>query len=190
MFVAGGSSRSPGESLGADARRRGGLWLQSPWLPFFPGRPRGRTRDETVRASQDPAALRRALCLEHRGGVLGATWKPGCCRPTGRSCGGLGFFIGVPAEISTVQLSRLLLLVSPGASNFWSLPRQRQPQALSVVCSGRRAPPPVGARLTAPGECPGRLPGLAFHSQERPVSPLATPGSRRETEPRLLSLMH
>lgn len=102
----------------------------------------------------------------------------------------LGFFIGVPAEISTVQLSRLLLLVSPGASNFWSLPRQRQPQALSVVCSGRRAPPPVGARLTAPGECPGRLPGLAFHSQERPVSPLATPGSRRETEPRLLSLMH
>lgn len=47
VFVAGGSSRSPGESLGADARRRGGLWLQSPWLPFFPGRPRGRTRDET-----------------------------------------------------------------------------------------------------------------------------------------------
>lgn len=30
----------------------------------------------------------------------------------------------------------------------------------------------MGARITEPGgECPGRLSGLAFHSQERPVSP-------------------
>lgn len=62
--------------------------------------------------------LRVALASKNGGGALGTTWKPGAASSRavlGRS----GFFLeGVSAEISAVQLSRLLLSVSPGASNF------------------------------------------------------------------------
>lgn len=86
-------------------------------------------RRRPVRASEDPKTLSRPHLQENGGGALGTTW------------GGRAFFLeGVPAEMSAVQLSRLLLLVSPGASNFCSAQRWRQFWALSALGSGVRAP--------------------------------------------------
>lgn len=93
-----------------------------------------------VQASQYPTTPRRPRLQENGGSALGTTWKPGQ-RPSRAVLGRSGFSLeGVSAEISAVQLSRLLLLVSPGASNFC-----RRSRGGSSGLAARSAP--AGGRL-------------------------------------------
>lgn len=109
--------------------------------------------------AQDFAAPRRAHHREYRRGALRVTCKPRRGVPRRSPGGGPASFWKVCQPKSSVLSSQLLLLVSPGASDFCRLLRRRQIRVRRAVGSGPRAPRRMGTRLTAPGECPGCSPG-------------------------------